>query len=266
MHKFIFDQNIYYRKIKHLNIKHYAAEVPYYSQARLRMVEKMLLENLPKNSKILDLGCGSGRFSIGAARLGFKVFGLDICPEAIEAAIKRAQKNQLQNVKFGVCDMTQLSFPNNSFNFVFCPRFSINAVATYKNRKRAIEEMFRVVRPNGKVFVESFNKLYLGKGFLLPLKNIFRDLWRIILMKFFKLTNKEYNGLLPGDIIYQANKVSSAPVGYAHLPTIFELKKLVKNFDSKKFYSIPEITNRTTRDPLKYFRYSIWISIHKGLS
>jgi len=45
-----------------------------------------------KNKVVYDLGCGTGRFAIGAALLGAKkVFGVDIDPEAIKAAEENAK-------------------------------------------------------------------------------------------------------------------------------------------------------------------------------
>lgn len=254
----------YYRKIKNLNISHYAGEVPYYTQAPLREVERKLLTSLPKQSKILDLGCGSGRFSIGAAQIGHNVTGMDITPEAISAATEKAKKLNLNNVHFLVGDMTDIPLENNEFDYVFCPRFSINAVATFEKRKRAIGEMIRVVKPERVVYIESFNKLYLGKGPVLPLKNLLGDFLKHISMFWHHLVGKEYKDLLPGDIVYKSNKVVGASEGYAHLPTIFELKKLLPKDVAYEFYSIPQILNkRKSFDLVKYFRYSMWIVLKK---
>jgi ubiquinone/menaquinone biosynthesis C-methylase UbiE len=253
------NQEKYYQKIKKLNIEHYAAEVPYYTKAPLRKVEITLLKTLPKGSKILDLGCGAGRFSIGAARMGFNVTAVDITPASIRNAKQRAIKNKLKNVNFLVGDMTNLDFRDSVFDYVFCPRFSINAVATYEKREQAIKEMFRVVKPDGKVFIESFNKLYLGRGPILVIQNIVTDLKRCIQIL---IMNTSYEGELPGDIIYDANKVIGAPKGYAHLPTIYELKSLTSSFD-RRSYSIKNIVDQVKFDLLKYFRYSIWIIIKK---
>lgn len=63
-----FNDADYYEKIKNLNIAHYSGEVSYYTSAPIRNVEKKLLDNLPADSSLLDLGCGSGRFSIEAAK------------------------------------------------------------------------------------------------------------------------------------------------------------------------------------------------------
>ncbi len=253
----------YYQKIKKLNIEHYTGEIPYYSKAPFRKAEIVILSRIKKGSKILDLGCGSGRFSINAGKMGFNVTGIDIVPGAINTCIKRSIQEKLPEIKFLVADMSEIPFPDNSFDYVFCPRFSINAVATLKKRKEAIKEMIRVVKPGGMVFVESFNKLYLGKGHLFFLKNIFRDLARYFRIIFCKLINKEYKGLLPGDITYESNKVSTASKGYAHLPTFYEIKRLIPRGRKFKFYSIFQLVNNKKRDFLKFFRYSMWVFVEK---
>lgn len=255
----------YYQRIKDLNISHYSGEVSYYTQASLRNVEKKLLTSIPKHSKILDVGCGSGRFAIGAAQIGHDVTGIDIAPAAIVAATKKAKKLNLGNVNFLVKDMTNIPFKNNEFNYIFCPRFSINAIATFEKRKRAIEEMIRVVKPGGAVYVESFNKLYFGQGPILPLKNLFSDLLKYSLIFWCRVANRKYTGFLPGDIIYKSNKVIGAPEGYAHLPTIFELNKISPKNVARKFYSIPQILNQQKSfNLINYFRYSIWIFLRKS--
>lgn len=253
----------YYAKIKKLNQEHYAGEVAYYSKASLRPAEIVLLGKLDKKSRILDLGCGSGRFSIGAAKKGFEVEGVDITPEAIEASKNRALENNLSNVNFTCGDMTEIPFPDSSFDFVFCPRFSINAVSTRQQRIKAVREMLRVVKSGGVVHIESFNKLYCGKGLWMPLKNVLIDFGRNIKIVICKIFGKEYEGLLPGDITYEANKVATASIGYAHLPTYWQIKKWIPKKTKFDMKSIPEVRGRKKIDLLKYFRYSIWVFIKK---
>jgi len=257
------NQKDYYRKIKQLNILHYTGEIAYYTKAPFRTVEKKLLEKINLGAYILDLGCGPGRFSIAAAQLGFNVIGVDIAPKVIEAARQRARQLSLNNLHFIIGDMTHLSFKDKSFDCVFCPRFSINAVATFSQKKKAIKEMLRVVKPGGTVFIESFNKFYLGKGSIFFIRNILWDIRRYFLIFYAWLRNKEYKGLLPGDIVYKSNKVIDAPKGYAHIPTIFELKRLIPQNTKFRFYSIPQIMQNKKFDLFKFFRYSIWIIINK---
>jgi ubiquinone/menaquinone biosynthesis C-methylase UbiE len=256
----------YYDRIKKFNIVHYAGETSYYTKAPLRQAEVALLDKLPLGAAILDLGCGSGRFSVGAALRGFNVTGLDITPKAIEAARKKALDENAHNATFVEGDMTAIPFPDNSFEYVFCPRFVINAVATSSKREKAMSEMLRVVKPTGVVFIESFNKLYFGRGPFVPLGNVLRDIWRRLMMVGCGFLGKKYTHLLPGDITYKNNKVAGAPDGYAHLPTIFELKNMIPEGSRimARFQSIPQVTGRIKgSDFLKYFRYSIWIKLRK---
>ncbi|MCL5782203.1 MAG: methyltransferase domain-containing protein [Patescibacteria group bacterium] len=251
------DQEKYYQQIKDFNIKHYTDEVPYYSTALLRPVEEAILKTLRAGAKILDLGCGSGRFSIGAAKLGFDLTGVDITPAAIEAAQKRARESNLHDVKFVVGDMTSLPFNNNEFDFVFCPRFVINAVATKQKRKESINEMTRVVKTNGLVFIESFNKLYAGTSITSPINNFTRDIWiniKMLWCKFFKI---HYSGLLPGDITYKSNKVHGASDGFAHIPTVFEFKSTIPRNLIYEIKSIPEIRGSKKLTKVRYILHSL---------
>jgi ubiquinone/menaquinone biosynthesis C-methylase UbiE len=58
------------------------------------------------NSKkhILDLGCGTGRFSIELAKRGYMVTGLDIADEMLKVAMANAKKANV-NIKFIKGDM-----------------------------------------------------------------------------------------------------------------------------------------------------------------
>lgn len=253
----------YYNRIKSLNISHYSGEISYYTRAPLRLAEKTLLASIPKGSKILDLGCGSGRFSIGAAQMGHYVTGIDITPNAITAAVNKSLDLNLGNVRFLVGDMTNIPFLDKEFDYVFCPRFSINAVSTFHRRQKAVREMRRVVKSGGTVYVESFNKWYLGKGPQLVLRNIIVDVWRYTVMTRCWIFQQQYTGLLPGDITYKANKVATASIGYAHLPSIIELKKMIPAEFCPTFYSIPQIVSGQGFDVFKFFRYSIWASFQR---
>ena len=98
--KEIIDQKIYYNNIKELNIAHYSGEVSYYSKALLRGVEKKILDKLKQGANLLDLGCGSGRFSIGAAQMGFSVTGVDISHKPLRLRNKEQNILELQILVF----------------------------------------------------------------------------------------------------------------------------------------------------------------------
>ena len=53
------------------------------------------IEYLPKNGKILELGCGIGKDPIYLAKKGFNITALDFSQEAI----KKAKKERVKNIK-----------------------------------------------------------------------------------------------------------------------------------------------------------------------
>ncbi len=70
-----------------------------------------------KNVELLDLGCGTGRFSIPiASKLGYKVTGADISRDMIQIA---KEKPGSENVGWDIQDATSLSYPNESFDVIF---------------------------------------------------------------------------------------------------------------------------------------------------
>jgi ubiquinone/menaquinone biosynthesis C-methylase UbiE len=70
-----------------------------------------------KGSRLLDLGCGTGRFAIPIAeKLGYKVTGADASSEML---VKAKEKDPQKKVSWEVQDAHQLNFPGASFEIVF---------------------------------------------------------------------------------------------------------------------------------------------------
>ncbi len=68
----------------------------------------------PRNSKILDIGCGAGRDASYFASKGFSITGIDFSKRLIEIA-----KNKVSGGKFSVMDFENLSFPYSNFDGVW---------------------------------------------------------------------------------------------------------------------------------------------------
>ncbi len=101
------------------------------------------LDKLPANSNGLEVGCGNGKNMIYRKDLNLK--GIDICDNFVKIC-----KEQNLDVIQG--DMTNLPYENNSFDFVFCIA-ALHHLNTIELRIKAINEMFRVCKQGGKVFV-----------------------------------------------------------------------------------------------------------------
>jgi ubiquinone/menaquinone biosynthesis C-methylase UbiE len=84
----------------------------------LRELDQWGGERLVRGKRVLDLGCGDGRFALGMAPLASKVDGLDPDDEAISAAKRAARKSRLGNVRFAVGAAQQLPYPDAAFDVV----------------------------------------------------------------------------------------------------------------------------------------------------
>ncbi|MCE4600114.1 MAG: methyltransferase domain-containing protein [Desulfurococcales archaeon] len=57
-----------------------------------RLIARLLEEHgVPRGSRVIDLGCGSGRISVPLAREGYRVTCLDISPKYVEEALEYAR-------------------------------------------------------------------------------------------------------------------------------------------------------------------------------
>lgn len=71
----------------------------------------------PEGARLLDLGCGTGRFSIPlAAKLRFSVTGADFSKEMLD---KAREKDTAKLVKWDQQDAQNLTYPDSSFDIVF---------------------------------------------------------------------------------------------------------------------------------------------------
>lgn len=118
------------------------------SELNLALWLRLISEKIGPLEKveILDLGCGTGRFSIPiATRLGYSVRGADSSKEMLSRA---REKDVSKKVKWDVQDATTLSYPDGSFDVVFMTHLLHHVDEPLK----VVRECFRVLRSSGIFF------------------------------------------------------------------------------------------------------------------
>jgi SAM-dependent methyltransferase len=126
------------------------------NRARPEWDEKIiaaLIEMLPQDARVLDLGCGYGRIALPLVRAGYEVEGLDLSENLIEAARRAADAEGLR-VGLTVGSMTSLPSPSESFDAAICLWSAFNELLEDDEQTRAIREMWRVLRPGGVGVIE----------------------------------------------------------------------------------------------------------------
>lgn len=111
-----------------------------------------LFEPVP-GMKILDMGCGTGNFSVKLAEKGCKVFGIDISEEMLKKAREKAQKRNL-DIEFYNMDVYNISFPDENFDGIF----SMAAFEFIKEPQKAYDEMYRILKRNERLLIGTINR------------------------------------------------------------------------------------------------------------
>lgn len=124
------------------------------------------LFKIKRGMKVLDVGCGTGNFSIKMAKQGCQVTGIDISKEMLKVAMAKANEKNL-NIGFYHMDVYNMEFDDSYFDGII----SVTAFEFIKNPSKAMEEMFRVLKPGGYLVIGTINKdsqwgeMYLSEDF-----------------------------------------------------------------------------------------------------
>jgi SAM-dependent methyltransferase len=93
--------------------------------------------------KLLDLGCGTGRFAIPFAyQIGYSVTAIDNSKEMIE---KARQKDTDSRIDWLVRDVTNLKFAASSFDVIFMSHL----LHHLDNPQALIQKCYQILKPNG---------------------------------------------------------------------------------------------------------------------
>ena len=130
--------------------------------AKLRLRDQMLDSlALRGDERVLDVGCGRGLLAIGAAKRlkNGKVIGIDVwnpydlsgnSPDAAKANVKLegvADKVRIENG-----DAQKLVYPDNHYDVVVSS-LVLHNIPEADARVQAVREMFRVLKPGGKLAI-----------------------------------------------------------------------------------------------------------------
>lgn len=108
---------------------------------------------LNKGDLVLDVGSGKGKFLCGMAKLGFKVFGIEINPIYIQEAEQKAASEDVQ-ISLIQGSAKHLSFQDNYFDFVNCSE----VIEHVDDPIQVCKEIFRVLKPGGKCYISFHNR------------------------------------------------------------------------------------------------------------
>jgi ubiquinone/menaquinone biosynthesis C-methylase UbiE len=123
--------------------------------------------HLHENIRILDAGCGAGRYSVEFARMGSNVTLLDISDEQLRIAKSKLAERNLERQVSGYIqgDIRDLSmFPDQHFDVVVCYGAPLSYVL--EGRETAVSEFHRVLKQGGVLAVSVNSRWGVFRSFL----------------------------------------------------------------------------------------------------
>ena len=121
--------------------------------------EILLFLGAPADQKIIDIGCGKGRFCRKLRDLGFNIIGVEPSKELIKLT-----KKKHKDIKFIRASATNLPFRNNTFDSLIC----VEVLEHIPDTEGAIREMMRVLKKGGRFVIIDKNILSLHFKYFIP--------------------------------------------------------------------------------------------------
>lgn len=106
-----------------------------------------------KREAILDLGCGSGNYTLKLESHGEIIIGCDIAEKMLEKGVAKLT-NKKNKIKFIQANSESLPFKEEVFDLVVC----VAAFEFFENPKNAFKEAFRTLKKGGELIIGFLNK------------------------------------------------------------------------------------------------------------
>lgn len=109
------------------------------------------LGEFPEGATVLDLGCGAGvDVCVAALHVGEsgKVIGIDLTPMMVQRAARHAREAGLNTVEVVEGNLENIPLDNESVDIVI----SNGAINLASSKRRVFQEIYRVLKPNGKLY------------------------------------------------------------------------------------------------------------------
>ena len=214
-------------------------------------------QNYIADKKILDLGCGYGRFSFLAGLVAKKVVGVDMTKDAIEVA-KNIQKSipNTQNIEF-ICEDAELFKSKKTFDFILLSGTLEHII----NPEKLLKNIYNNLTSSG-IFVSDspseFNIRGMAQATLWKLLNFPMTLSdvRIITKKYMQELMQKSGLQMNKDVIGTLYSRGWGPAFYADLSD--RIPKVIKDIKNKN-YDISDINIKDylawLNESNEYFNY-----------
>jgi ubiquinone/menaquinone biosynthesis C-methylase UbiE len=104
--------------------------------------------------RVLDVACGTGNTALMARARGAAVTGLDLTPELLAVAQKRAAEEGYGDITWKVGDAEDLPFPDGTFDVVV----SSCGLMFAPDQQKVADEVARVTKRGGRIAIQAWTR------------------------------------------------------------------------------------------------------------
>lgn len=108
-----------------------------------------------KKGRLLDAGCGSGKYALPLRMRGFDVVATDVSLNALKMAGERSAGRKL-DIGLLAANVYQMPFSDGSFDIIWC--YGVLQHLLLEERESAVREFRRLLRKEGLLFIEVFGE------------------------------------------------------------------------------------------------------------
>ena len=124
------------------------------------------LLDLPPNSIVLDLACGTGSYSIEISKITgaeHKIYAIDLWAEGIEVLNALIKDQGITNIHTSVADISR-KIPIETASADVCLLATTLHDLSQEAQKSTMKEVYRVLKPEGILNIIEFKKIDKGPG------------------------------------------------------------------------------------------------------
>jgi len=151
---------------------------------------KFLTSNLKEKSKVLDLACGTGSYSIAVAKQGHEVIGVDLDETMIKLAKDKISNENLMFYEGNMLELNKI-IKTETLDLVYCIGNSLVHLNDMKKIEELVCDIFSRLENKGEFIIQIINYDRISKNEIKSLPTIHRRQQGIKFVRNYRLAQEE---------------------------------------------------------------------------
>ena len=119
---------------------------PDYQKSMKLLISCLVNKRQTMDEKVIDLGCGTGSYSVALTQEGFSLLGVDFSPKMVEKAKSKINYKNNRCLDFHLLNLNKsLPFSRNSFDHAIC----IHVLQTLEDPTSFLNQLQNILKPRG---------------------------------------------------------------------------------------------------------------------